>query len=279
VRWEREKGELASLTLISFSLLESTSLLYLDSIQLQEMSTTTSAPLASTSSLPQSSPPRLTASPSSQSQSPTIHVHYASRHVKARIDPGVPLPEIIRQLVSSSQLSISEPSTLFCLRIKESGQLLTPSNFHSLLTREVGKKNVLILGSSPEIEAIETLDKLSPTSSLPTLKLATFSLKTLIKDKEFRGEFLERRNGWETLMDVVERSSGNTLAYALNVVRDVLELDQEGGGKRKCEKEFVKRIVEIVGEHSTPAKALFPFFHSTDTLQTLSLGSQLLNHY
>jgi len=58
-----------------------------------------------------------------------------------------------------------------------------------------------------------------------------------------------------------------------------LELDQEGGGKRKCEKEFVKRIVEIVGEHSTPAKALFPFFHSTDTLQTLSLGSQLLNHY
>ncbi|GAA5839738.1 hypothetical protein JCM5353_000118 [Sporobolomyces roseus] len=202
-------------------------------------------PLASTSS--QLSPPPATLS----SSSPTIHVYYSTRHVKARIDPGVPLPEIIRQLVSSSQLSIgSEPSTLFCLRLKETGQLLTSENFHSLLSLEPStKKNVLILGSSPEIEAIETLDKLSlNTSSLPTLKLATFSLKTLIKDKEFRKEFLDRRNGWETLIQVVGRTNGNTLAYALNVVRDVLELDTNGGGKNKikCESRFVKRVMEIV---------------------------------
>lgn len=181
------------------------------------------------------------------SQSPTIHVYYSTRHVKARIDPGVPLAEIIRQLTQSTQLSISEPSTLFCLRLKSTGQLITPSNLHQLITSDPSKKNVLMLTSTPEMEAIETIDKLSSTSSLPTLKLATFSLKTMIKDQEFRIEFLKKRNGWIVLQQVVERSGGNTLAYALTAARDTLELEPTEA-KRACRKEFTCKLVEIIGK-------------------------------
>ncbi|GAA5979861.1 hypothetical protein JCM5350_005522 [Sporobolomyces pararoseus] len=199
--------------------------------------------------------------------SPTIYVYYGSRHVKARIDQEVPLEEIIRQLTASSQLQISEPSSLFALRVKSTGQLVTCQNLHETLLLDNGNgKNVFTLGSSPQIEAIETIEKLSsnlqddPLTSSSQLKLTTFSLKTLIKDRDFLKEFLsEKRDGWKVLEEVVENSNGNTLAYALNVVRDLekmrfLEnnqaLHQGGEGERlikyKASKRFVERLVQIV---------------------------------
>lgn len=201
--------------------------------------------------------------------SPTIYVHYGTRHVKARIDHEVPLEEIIRQLTASSQLQISEPAALFALRVKETGQLVTKSNLHSLLLSSSNKnqKNVFTLCSSPTIEAVETIDKLSSASETPGgsgggggLKLATFSLKTLIKDRDFLTEFL-KRDGFKVLQGVVERTSGNTLAYALNVVRDLTKMDDEAPDKddvkgdfwKDFSSTFVEKLVEIVGESPGPS--------------------------
>lgn len=68
-------------------------------------------------------------------QSPTIHVHYGTRTVKARVDREVPLAEIVRQLAASSQLAVSEPPALFALREKETGELVTDDNLSKMLDR------------------------------------------------------------------------------------------------------------------------------------------------
>lgn len=141
--------------------------------------------------------------------------------------------------------------------MKETGQLVTPTNLHSLLSLTTKSKNVFTLCSSPTIEAVETIDKLSSTlpTDLPQLKLATFSLKTLIKDPDFLQEFL-KRDGLDILEKVVERTGGNTLAYSLNVVRDLCTSRVREGIWKEFSNGFVKRLVEIVGEFFTP----FPFF-------------------
>lgn len=57
------------------------------------------------------------------------------RSVKARIDREVPLSEIIRQLALSSQLGIKEPPSLFALREKDTGELVTEDNLGRFLER------------------------------------------------------------------------------------------------------------------------------------------------
>ncbi|GAA5933624.1 uncharacterized protein JCM15063_001364 [Sporobolomyces koalae] len=185
-----------------------------------------------------------TATPSTTS--PTIYVYYGQRHVKARIDWEVPLEEVIRQLTASSQLQVTEPAALFALRVKDTGQLVTAQNLHPILRSgsSSGHKNVFTLCSSPTIEAVETIDKLASTSSEPAqVKLATFSLRTLIKDPDFLREFLDR-NGLDVLEQVVSRVTGNTLAYALNVVSSLLELEPDIW--TRLSPTLVHRLIEIV---------------------------------
>lgn len=134
--------------------------------------------------------------------------------------------------------------------MKHTGQLVTPSNLEQLLSSasSTNQSNVFELGSSPLIEAAEMIEKLESTSTstnLSQLKLATFSLRTLIKEPEFLQEFVAR-GGWESLKRVVETTSGNTLAYGLKSLQTMLELDRDKGWER-LEFEFVDRLVEIVG--------------------------------
>ncbi|GAA5907328.1 uncharacterized protein JCM6883_001171 [Sporobolomyces salmoneus] len=224
--------------------------------------------------------------------SPTIYVHYGARHVKARIDHQVPLEEIIRQLTASSQLQITEPAALFALRVKETGQLVTSSNLDSLLLSHssTGTKNVFTLCSSPTIEAVETIDKLSSSSSSSStsggggdqkgLKLATFSLKTLIKDEDFLKEFL-KRDGFNVLEGVVERTNGNTLAYALNVVRDLTRI-QGLEIWRKFSRGFGRRLVEIVATQpliniSRPATSILLYLVHQSSSSSHETGFSLIH--
>lgn len=97
-------------------------------------------------------------------------------------------------------------------------------------------------------------------SSAPSVvKLATFSLRTLIQERAFLGEFIAR-GGLEALQDVIRRSSGNTLAYSLLSLQNLLELDEDGGSTG-LERSFVARIVEIIGTQSS-SRSFPSFAHS-----------------
>lgn len=78
-----------------------------------------------------------------------------------------------------------------------------------------------------------------------TLKLATFSLRNLIKERAFLDEFL-RRGGFDALQEVIKRATGNTLAYSLLSLQNLMDLEERGW--EGLEDGFVARIVEIIGE-------------------------------
>ncbi|GAA5840995.1 hypothetical protein JCM11251_006778 [Rhodosporidiobolus azoricus] len=176
--------------------------------------------------------------PKASSSSPICYIHYGSRSVKARIDREVPLAEIIAQLAASSQLQVAEPAALFALREKDTGALVTEEN----LSRMLEKGNVFNLCSSPTIEAVEMVEKLHSTEA-SVVKLATFSLRTLIQEPAFLAEFIAR-GGLEALQDVIRRTGGNTLAYSLLSLQRLVELDENGW--TGLERGFVARIVEII---------------------------------
>ncbi|GAN03233.1 elmo ced-12 family protein [Mucor ambiguus] len=75
-----------------------------------------------------------------------------------------------------------------------------------------------------------------------SLKIATFSLQGYLKEKDFATEFLER-GGLDSLCDIVNTSSGNTLAYALN---SFLSLMEHNAGWESLDDEFVAHIAHIV---------------------------------
>lgn len=77
------------------------------------------------------------------------------------------------------------------------------------------------------------------------LKLATFSLRTLIRERAFLDEFL-RRGGMDALQEVIKRATGNTLAYSLLSMQSLMDLDDRGW--EQLEDGFVSRIVEIIGK-------------------------------
>jgi len=75
------------------------------------------------------------------------YFHYGQRSVKARIDPEVPLDEVLRQLCAAPQLAVTEPPALFALRERDSGTLVTKDNMRALL--EQATTCVLALPPSP----------------------------------------------------------------------------------------------------------------------------------
>ncbi|GAA6026054.1 hypothetical protein JCM11491_003533 [Sporobolomyces phaffii] len=222
--------------------------------------------------------------------SPTIYVHYGHRHVKARIDHEVPLDEIIRQLAASSQLQVAEPAALFALRVHDTGQLVTQDNLHALLASPT-TKNVFTLGSSPTIEAVETIDKLAAAitpgltsdDTRAALKLATFSLKTLVKDPAFLDAFLAR-GGLAHLERVATTTAGNTLAYSLVVVRDLCHVRHADALWRDLSPTLVARVVDVVATEpliniSRPATSTLAYLAAQPATPTAESGfARILPH-
>lgn len=99
-----------------------------------------------------------------------------------------------------------------------------------------------VLTSSPTIEAAEIVEKLL-SGQAGILKLASYSLRTLVKEEAFLTEFLAR-GGLGALQAVIRTSSGNTLAYSLLTMDNLIT---EKRGWEGLESDFVARIVEIIG--------------------------------
>ncbi|KAK0540293.1 hypothetical protein OC835_000744 [Tilletia horrida] len=166
-------------------------------------------------------------------------VTYRSATIKAIIDPSIQVQDVIRQLCANAHLGVQEPPALFALRDEETDELIDDSN----LARKIGAGASFKLCSSPTIEAVEMVDKLSSRDDR-VLKMATYTLQRLIREKAFTLEFL-RRGGLVELITIIRTStSGNTLAYALASCQNLLETMDEGW--EYLPEEFIAKIVNIV---------------------------------
>ncbi|EUC59803.1 engulfment and cell motility-like protein [Rhizoctonia solani AG-3 Rhs1AP] len=166
--------------------------------------------------------------------------------VRARIDPTLPVTDVIRQLCIS--LKIQEPPLLFALR-DDRDELVTDDN----LRRMIRDKANLKLVSSPLIEATEILDRLHAADK-ESIKHALFSLQKYIREHEFTQEFL-KRDGLRELLGTIESSSGNTLAYALNSMQNLMEHDY---GWDNLQPSFIFRIVDIISNSNNPINVIRP---------------------
>ncbi|TDL23950.1 hypothetical protein BD410DRAFT_129883 [Rickenella mellea] len=154
--------------------------------------------------------------------------------VRARIDPTLAVDDVIRQLCMN--LKIQEPPVLYALR-DEAGELVTDDNLRKKIKGKVNLKLV----SAPIIEAAEIVDKLSIRDDR-TLRMTLFSLQKFIREEQFANEFLQR-DGLKELIDVISVSHGNTLAYALTAMQNLMELDY---GWSTLDHAFIGKVVEIL---------------------------------
>lgn len=141
------------------------------------------------------------------------------------------------QLCASPQLSVQESPDLFALRDATNEDLISDDN----MFRKLESGAALKLVAGPAMEAADTIGKLLGQDR-QAVKQATFSLRTfvrvycicshtkelyllsLIQEEAFMTEF-SNRNGVAALASVIQTTAGNTLAYALNAMQSLMDLD------------------------------------------------------
>ncbi|KAH8832732.1 ELMO/CED-12 family-domain-containing protein [Flagelloscypha sp. PMI_526] len=154
--------------------------------------------------------------------------------VRARIDATLTVDDVVRQLCIN--LNMSEPAANFALR-NETGELVTNDNLRRMIRGRVN----LRLVRAPAIEARETADKLAQRDP-QSLRSTVHALTRLIREEEFAQVFLTH-NGLAELVDVIHSTNGNTLAYALTALQNLMELDY---GWSRLEDTFILRLVRIL---------------------------------
>lgn len=155
--------------------------------------------------------------------------------MRARIDPTLTVEDVVRQLCVN--LKVTEPSSNFALRDRDTEELLTNEN----LRKKIKNKAHLKLVNSSSIEAANIVQKLSLRDE-KTLRLSLFSLQKFIREEKFAQEFLNR-DGLRELVDVINTAHGNTLAYALTAMQNLMDLDY---GWSTLDDTFIFKIVQIL---------------------------------
>ncbi|KAH9940806.1 ELMO/CED-12 family-domain-containing protein [Epithele typhae] len=162
--------------------------------------------------------------------------------VRTRIEPSLAVEDVIRQLCIS--LKLKDPPVMYALR-DESDELVTNDN----LRKKIKSKMNLKLVNAPAIEAAEIVEKLSSRDQTKDAKvgLALMSLRKLIREEPFANEFLQR-DGLHELIDVINTSYGNTLAYALTAMQNLMELDY---GWANLDNNFILKVVQILSSEQS----------------------------
>ncbi|KAF9218953.1 hypothetical protein BS17DRAFT_718897 [Gyrodon lividus] len=155
--------------------------------------------------------------------------------VRARIDPTLTVDDVVRQLCVN--LKVTEPSTHFALRDRDTDELVTNDN----LRKKIKNKAHLRLVNASSIEAAEIVQKLSLRDER-TLRMSLFSLQKFIKEEKFAQEFVNR-DGLQELVDVIYTEHGNTLAYALTAMQNLMDLDY---GWSTLDDNFIFKVVQIL---------------------------------
>ncbi|KAH9990570.1 hypothetical protein BJV77DRAFT_1060945 [Russula vinacea] len=154
--------------------------------------------------------------------------------VKVRIDPTLMVADVVKQLVAN--LQIKQPPSNFALR-DDDDELVTNEN----LRRMIRSKAKLKLVNSAAVEAQEIYDKLLLREE-KSYRLALFSLQRYLREEDFANEFL-KRDGVHVLVDVITTSHGNTLAYALTAMKNLMDLEY---GWATLDSSFIFRVVQII---------------------------------
>ncbi|KAK8844114.1 hypothetical protein IAR55_006908 [Kwoniella newhampshirensis] len=192
---------------------------------------------------------------------PTNMVTYKGRRIPARIDPEARVGYIVE--IMSTSFSTKEHHITLCLR-DEADNLVTQNNLPS----KVYNHDVLKLAPSPATEALVVVFSLKAsaqrsslgdsTVNIPAsaetipLKLALFNLQKYIKEEDFAVEFM-LKGGMRILVRFLERKegglTGNSLAYALQGVRGILEFESGWGYLSDT---FIDQILSLLITASHP---------------------------
>ncbi|ALO68970.1 hypothetical protein CNF00450 [Cryptococcus deneoformans JEC21] len=166
---------------------------------------------------------------------PTNVVTFKGRRIPARIDPEARITYIVEVMAAS--FATEEHHITLCLRDEEDN-LVTQNNLPS----KVYNHDTLKLCASPTTEALivvaslkstrrrslaESTPDTPPAEDVLPLKLALFNFQKFVSEEEFTAEFL-LKGGMRTLVKILESENGltgNTLAYALQGIRGVLEYE------------------------------------------------------
>ncbi|KAH9013264.1 ELMO/CED-12 family-domain-containing protein [Lactarius pseudohatsudake] len=165
---------------------------------------------------------------------PTNSVTTKDGVVKVRIDPTLMVVDVVKQLVAN--LQIKQASSDFALR-DEDDELVTNEN----LRKMIKSKAKLKLVNSAAVEAQEIYDKLLRREET-SFRLALFSLQRYLREEDFANEFL-KRDGVNTLVNVITSSHGNTLAYALTAMKNLMDLEY---GWAALDSSFIFKVVQII---------------------------------
>ncbi|KAF7308573.1 ELMO domain-containing protein [Mycena chlorophos] len=155
--------------------------------------------------------------------------------VRTRIDPVLTVDDVVRQLCLN--LKIKEPPANFALR-DETDELVTNDNLRKKIRAKVNLKLV----NAPSREAMETAEKLRLRDDANTLKMTLFTLQKYIREEQFAQSFINCA-GLSDLIDVIFGAHGNTLAYALTAMQNLMELDY---GWSSLDDAFIFQVVQIL---------------------------------
>ncbi|KAI6041249.1 ELMO/CED-12 family-domain-containing protein [Pisolithus marmoratus] len=155
--------------------------------------------------------------------------------VRARIDPTLTVEDVIRQLCL--HLKVTESPISLALRDRDTDELITSEN----LRKKIKNKVHLKLVNSSAIEAAGIVGKLGLRDE-KSLRMSLFSLQKFIKEERFAQEFLDR-DGLRELVDVIDTAHGNTLAYALTAMQNLMDLDY---GWSTLDDSFIFKVVQIL---------------------------------
>ncbi|EIN09566.1 hypothetical protein PUNSTDRAFT_66959 [Punctularia strigosozonata HHB-11173 SS5] len=180
--------------------------------------------------------------------------------VRVRIDPSLTVDDVVRQLCLN--LKQRDPPAMFALR-DEMDELVTNENLRKKILAKVNMKLV----SAPGLEAADIVEKLGLRDE-KTLRLTLFSLQKFIREEPFAKEFL-RLDGLRELLTIINISHGNTLAYALRAMQNLMDLDY---GWSTLDSNFILHIVQILSSSQSlinvcrPATAILKKLVEADPL-------------
>ncbi|KAJ3919691.1 ELMO/CED-12 family-domain-containing protein [Lentinula edodes] len=154
--------------------------------------------------------------------------------VRARIDPTLTVADVVRQLCVN--LKIKGIPSDYALR-DENHELVTNDN----LRKKIKARLDLKLVNSPNKEGREIAEKLQVRDQ-KTMRLTLYTLQRYIRENEFASEFINY-DGVTQLVDIIFTSLGNTLAYALTAMQNLMELDY---GWASLDEAFIFRVVQVL---------------------------------
>ncbi|OUM64854.1 hypothetical protein PIROE2DRAFT_8242, partial [Piromyces sp. E2] len=163
-------------------------------------------------------------------------VVFKEQKIDYLIDQSLSIETIIKNIcleLNKTEVRIQDLS----LRNFETEELITDENFR----RKVKEGDHLKLVASPAIEAADTVRNMKSFDE-GTVKRTIFMLQKYIKEVEFVDEFITL-GGLAYLQRTIMNCQGNTLAYALNSLQNLMEHDH---GWENFTKDFVSMVSSFI---------------------------------